>query len=231
MRLSHASPPPVHPPHTVRPWMWANAKMRAVQRPCDRRGGASARGGSCCGVVGAHRSKVRLWAHARRGRLEALDVPALNKGAIAPGSRTCYPSFEAPCTSGRVALDSSTTPYRLQAVFRHPHERPPLRARRDRAGVYARSRTCWRLRTRTVASSTQGQREHKAHVAARTAKFLTAAHELEKIAQKIGYSKCTRFFTTGRCTYSGSDRGCRFYPCNESYKRSDATCAVLDSLL
>ena len=29
--------------------------------------------GSCSGVVGAHRLKVRLWAHARRGRRETLD--------------------------------------------------------------------------------------------------------------------------------------------------------------
>ena len=56
--------------------------------------------GSCCGVAGAHRSKVRLWAHARRGRRETLDVPALKKGAIGLGCRTFYPSFEAPCVSG-----------------------------------------------------------------------------------------------------------------------------------
>ena len=51
------------------------------------------------------------------------------------------------------------------------------------------------------------------------------------LAKKNGYCKCTRFFATGRCTYSSSNRGCRLYPCNESYKRSDATRAVLDSLL
>ena len=76
--------------------MRSNADMRAVQGQCARRGGASARGGSCCGVAGAHRSKVRLWAHARRGRRETLDVPALKKGAIGLGCRTVYPSFEAP---------------------------------------------------------------------------------------------------------------------------------------
>ena len=56
--------------------------------------------GSCCGVAGAHRSKVRLWAHARRGRRETLDVPALKKGAIGQGCRTFYPSFEAPWGGG-----------------------------------------------------------------------------------------------------------------------------------
>ena len=51
--------------------------------------------------AGAHRSKVRLWAHARRGRRETLDVPALKKGAIGLGCRTFYPSFEAaPCVGG-----------------------------------------------------------------------------------------------------------------------------------
>ena len=85
----------LHPPHTVQPWMRSNAEMWAVQGQCARRGGASARGGSCCGVAGAHRSKVRLWAHARRGRRETLDVPALKKGAIGLGCWNFYPSFEA----------------------------------------------------------------------------------------------------------------------------------------
>ena len=75
---------------------WAVSSRHDASRPARLAPRASARGGSCCGVAGAHRSKVRLWAHARRGRRETLDVPALKKGAIGQGCRTFYPSFEAP---------------------------------------------------------------------------------------------------------------------------------------
>ena len=99
-RLPHASPQPPHPPHTVRPWMWSNAKMRAMQGPCARRGGASPRGQSCHGEVGAHRSKERVSAHALRVRWETKGVRTLNQGAIAPRLRTDRQSPEAPCVVG-----------------------------------------------------------------------------------------------------------------------------------
>ena len=56
-----------------------------------------ARGVVLWGGWGAPLKGVRLWAHARRGRRETLDVPALKKGAIGLDCRTVYPSFEAPC--------------------------------------------------------------------------------------------------------------------------------------
>ena len=119
-RLPHASPQPPHPPHTVRPWMWSNAKMQAMQGPCARRGGASPRGQSCHGEVGAHRSKERVSAHALRVRWETKGVRTLNQGAIAPRLRTDRQSPEAPCVVGskpRVNLYGPTTvPYPYRTV-------------------------------------------------------------------------------------------------------------------
>ena len=56
-----------------------------------------------------------------------------------------------------------------------------------------------------------------------------AANELEKLAVNNGYTRCTRFFASGRCTYSDSASGCRHYPCNDAGKRSASTCAILDT--
>jgi len=82
-----------------------------------------------------------------------------------------------------------------------------------------------------INNNNNSPREHRARVvAARARVFANAANELEKIAIKNGYTRCTRFFATGRCTYSNSDRGCRHYPCNDVGKRSASTCAVLDTL-
>ena len=81
-----------------------------------------------------------------------------------------------------------------------------------------------------VVQALQAKREHRAHVAARARVFANAANELEKIAVQNGYTRCKRFFATGRCTFSDSAKGCRHYPCNAEGKRSASTCALLDSL-
>ena len=81
-----------------------------------------------------------------------------------------------------------------------------------------------------VVQALQPKREHRAHVAARARVFANAANELEKIAINRGYTRCKRFFATGRCTYSDSAKGCRHYPCNDAGKRSASTCALLASL-
>jgi hypothetical protein len=81
-----------------------------------------------------------------------------------------------------------------------------------------------------VVQGLQPKREHRAHVAARARVFANAANELEKIAVAHGYTRCKRFFATGRCTFSDSAKGCRHYPCNDAGKRSASTCALLASL-
>ena len=55
--------------------------------------------------------------------------------------------------------------------------------------------------------------------------------ELDKIAASNGYTKCKRFFSTGRCTYKSSAAGCRNFPCNDKYAdRSDSVRIILDRL-
>ena len=124
MRLTHTSPPPVHPPHTVRPWMRPNAKMRALQGPCARRGGASARGGSC--TLPLHSPHVRIGPHPRSHRVgrvhwwgagmreprhphPSLD-PAQIGGPLRPPSLTLTPpsagldDFEAKSAEGQARV-------------------------------------------------------------------------------------------------------------------------------
>ena len=81
-----------------------------------------------------------------------------------------------------------------------------------------------------VIKGLQPKREHRAHVAARARVFANAAIELEKIALDQGYTRCKRFFATGRCTFTDSATGCRHYPCNEAGKRSAPTCVILATL-
>ena len=68
VRLPHASPQPDHPPNTVRPWMWPHVRCGLCRGPCASRGVVDARVRSCHGVVGAHRSKQRLYEHVGRDR-------------------------------------------------------------------------------------------------------------------------------------------------------------------
>ena len=86
VRLPHASPQPDHPPNTVRPRMWPNVQMRAVQGPCARKGMVDVRVQSCHSVVGAHTSKEQASAHARRGRVGVKVVRRLEGESAIEGS-------------------------------------------------------------------------------------------------------------------------------------------------
>ena len=81
VRLPHASPQPDHPPNTARPRMWPHVQTRAVQGTRARRGVVDARVRSCHGVVGAHRSKERLSAGARRSWVGVIVVRRLHGGS------------------------------------------------------------------------------------------------------------------------------------------------------
>ena len=65
--------------------MRPNAEMRAVHCRGNVHGGVvQVRAGFVLGRGwGAPLSKVRLWAHARRGRRETLDVPWMVKSSFA----------------------------------------------------------------------------------------------------------------------------------------------------
>ena len=74
-------------------------------------------------------------------------------------------------------------------------------------------------------------RAHRAHVAARATKFVYACSELDKLAAVNGYTKCKRFFSSGRCSFQSSAAGCRNFPCNDKYaSKIDSVRLILDSL-